>query len=154
MKKVLIAQFKHEGNGFNRNLTPLEAFTTQNYREGQEVLDFFSDVNQEPTGFMDVAREEGWEIIPTMATFAPPSGPVTDAAFETLCGKLIGQIKAAGPMDGVLLSLHGSMLVESYFDSELEIMRRVRAVVGADMPVFVSLDPHCNISAEMTAIIE
>ncbi|MCB1341584.1 MAG: M81 family metallopeptidase [Pseudooceanicola sp.] len=154
MKRVLIAQFKHEGNGFNRNLTQLDAFTGQNYREGQAMLDYFQDVNQEPTGFVDVGREEGWEIVPALATFAPPSGPVADAAFETLCDKLVAMTKAALPLDGVLLSLHGAMIVESYPDSELEIVRRVRAVVGPEVPVFVSLDPHCNISRAMAEEVQ
>lgn len=154
MKKVLIAQFKHEGNGFNRNLTQLEAFTAQNYREGQEMLDYYRDVNLEPAGFIDVAEEEGWQVMPAIATFAPPSGTVADAAFETICDKLVAATKAAMPLDGVLLSLHGAMVVESYPDSELEIVRRVRAVVGAQVPIFVSLDPHCNISHEMAAEVQ
>lgn len=154
MKRVLIGQFKHEGNGFNRNHTTLDAFEKQGIREGDAMLSFFRDVNLEPTGFIDVARQEGWEVLPTLSAFAPPGGPVDDASFEDICGRLIARAKAALPLDGVLLSLHGSMIVDSHPDAELVIVRRMREVVGPDVPIFVSLDPHCNISHEMAREVQ
>lgn len=154
MKRVLIAQFKHEGNGFNRIPTTLDAFEKQGVREGQAMLDYFRDANLEPAGFMDVAAQEGWDVIPALSAFAPPSGPVEDATFETICGKLTAACAAAMPLDGVLLSLHGAMIVDSFPDSELEIVRRVRTIVGDATPIVVSLDPHCNISHDMAALVQ
>lgn len=154
MKRVLIGQFKHEGNGFNRNKTTLQDFEKQGVRLGSELLDYFQDINLEPTGFIDVAKREGWEVVPTLTAFAPPGGPVSDDAFETICGKLIAATREALPVDGVLLSLHGAMIVDSYPDSELEIVKRLRDVVGETVPIFLALDPHCNVSAEMARLVQ
>jgi microcystin degradation protein MlrC len=93
-------------------------------------------------------------VIPSVASFAPPSGPVEDQAFEHLCGKLTRAVEAAMPLDGVLLALHGSMMVESYEDSELEIVRRVRAIIGEGAVLMTSLDPHCNISPAMAGVVD
>ena len=57
----------------------------------------------------------------------------------------------AGPLDGVFLELHGAMVAEGFDDAEGELLRRVRAVVGPDMPMAASLDPHANMTAAMVA---
>jgi microcystin degradation protein MlrC len=153
-KRVLIGSIKQESNAFNRFPTPLSVFEKQGIYEGQAIVDAFAEANLELGGFMEVGAQEGWEIIPAVASFAPPAGPVEDAAFDHLCGKLIDACKAAAPLDGVLLALHGSMVVVSHVDAETEIVRRVRAVVGDDIPLCVSLDPHCNIGEEMAEVVQ
>ena len=53
---------------------------------------------------------------------------------------------AAGGLDAVFLALHGAAAAEHVDDPEGAMLRRVREVVGADMPVVVSLDHHANIT--------
>lgn len=153
-KRVLIGSIKQETNGFNRHTTPLAAFQRQGLFTGADLVSAFADANLELAGFMEVGRGEGWEIIPSVASSAPPAGPVEDAAFEHLCGLLAGAVAQAGAIDGVLLALHGSMVVESFEDAELEIVRRVRGLVGENTLLMVSLDPHCNISAAMAQTVD
>ncbi len=153
-KRVLIGSIKQESNGFNRNTTPLSVFERQGIFEGQTIVDTFRDANLELGGFTEVAEAEGWELIPSVASFAPPAGPVEDEAFDHLCDKLIAACKDAAPLDGVLLALHGSMVVVSHIDAETEILRRVRAAVGDAIPICVSLDPHCNIGDGMAAMVQ
>ncbi len=45
--------------------------------------------------------------------------------------------------------LHGAMVSEEYEDSEGEILRRCRELVGPDIPIFVTLDLHGNITQQM-----
>ena len=82
---------------------------------------------------------------------ASPSAHVTTEAFERIVGKLIENLKAAGPVDGVYLDLHGAMVTEAHDDGEGEILRRVREVVGLRVPVAASLDLHCNFTRAMFA---
>ncbi|TIT59209.1 MAG: M81 family metallopeptidase, partial [Mesorhizobium sp.] len=63
-------------------------------------------------------------------------------------------IAAAGELDAVYLDLHGAMVVESYDDGEGELLRRVRAVVGPDLPVVVSLDLHANVTEAMVELCD
>ncbi|GGE50260.1 microcystinase C [Primorskyibacter flagellatus] len=154
-RKVLIALIKSESNGFSKMTTPLSAFGSQNrILRGPEMIERYRGTNLEPGGFIEVAEAEGWQLVPSIAAFASSSGPVEGAALEALCDMLIEDLTAAMPVDGVLLALHGSMMSETCMDTEREIVRRVRAVVGPTVPVLVSLDPHCNISHEMAADVQ
>ena len=53
------------------------------------------------------------------------------------------------PFDAVYLCLHGAMVAEHLEDGEGELLRRVRALVGADVPVVASLDFHSNTTPAM-----
>jgi len=95
--------------------------------------------------------EAGIELVPLAWCFANPAGPVQDEAFERISALIIAQLSNAldaGPLDGIYLDLHGAAVADSFPDMEGELLRRVRAIVG-DLPVTISLDPHCNLTQEM-----
>jgi len=79
---------------------------------------------------------------------------VTRDAFETIAEEIIAGLRAARPLDGVFLDLHGAMVAEHLDDGEGEIARRVRAVVGPGVPVTAALDLHGNISADFVAQVD
>src|SRR5262249_33933383 len=83
---------------------------------------------------------------------ANPSGLVTDAAFDRISELLLAGIARAGKLDGLLLHLHGAMVVESHEDGEGELLRRVRAAVGPAVPIVVTLDLHANVSDDMARL--
>jgi microcystin degradation protein MlrC len=60
--------------------------------------------------------------------------------------EILGQVKAALPLDGVLLGLHGAMVAYGYDDVEGDVLERVRALVGKDCVIGVELDPHCHLT--------
>ncbi|MFL5089568.1 MAG: M81 family metallopeptidase, partial [Xanthobacteraceae bacterium] len=62
---------------------------------------------------------------------------------------LVEGVNAAGKLDAVYLDLHGAMVTEHLDDGEGEILRRVREVIGKDLPLVVSLDLHANVTPEM-----
>jgi len=101
------------------------------------------------SGYVEGARLYGLELYPTVIAAATPKGPVADDAFEALAGDLVRRLRAAPAIDGVLLALHGAMVVESYPSGDAEIVRRVREVVGPNLPVVVSHDFHANIAPEI-----
>jgi len=78
--------------------------------------------------------------------YADPAGPTVDAAYEALRDELLGDLRAAGPVDVVLLMLHGAMVAQGYEDCEEDLLGRVRAIVGADVVIGVELDLHCHLS--------
>ena len=53
------------------------------------------------------------------------------------------------PVDAVYLDLHGAMVSEPFEDGEGELLRRVRAAVGPEVPIAISLDYHSNVTPEM-----
>ncbi len=55
-----------------------------------------------------------------------------------------------GPFDGVLINLHGAMATVDYDDAEGELLKQLRAVIGPDVPVAITLDLHANVTDLMT----
>ena len=92
------------------------------------------------------ARAEGWTLVEGSCSFAEPAGLVSRAAYEQLRDEVLGQLRAAMPVDGVLLGLHGAMVADGYDDCEGDLIAHVRQIVGATVPVGVELDPHCHMT--------
>lgn len=95
------------------------------------------------------ASQKGHTVAGGPVFSAGPSGLTVRADYEALRDELLESLKSAGPVDGVLLFLHGAQMAVGYQDCEGDILTRVRAIVGPDMPVGVELDLHCNISSAM-----
>ena len=75
-------------------------------------------------------KEHGWTLIEGMVAGAQPSGITTRHAYETLRDELLADLKAALPVDMVVLGLHGAMVADGYDDCEGDLLARVRAIVG------------------------
>jgi len=92
------------------------------------------------------ARAEGWTLVEGSCSFAQPAGTASRQAFEHLRDEVLGQLRAAMPVDGVVLGLHGAMVADGYDDCEGDLLARVRQIVGPAVPVGVELDPHCHMT--------
>ncbi|MGB3555280.1 MAG: M81 family metallopeptidase [Jannaschia sp.] len=148
--RVLTVEISHETNTFNIRPTDLDDFRDRYLLDGPSAIAMRGDANTELAGALDVGRVHGWEVTHAGSAAAGPGGPVTDATFDALCAPFLTAV-AGGDWDGILLILHGAMVVASHDDGEGEILRRLRALVGPDLPVAVTLDPHANVSPAMCA---
>ncbi len=68
----------------------------------------------------------------------------TEASFDHFMGLILADLRAQMPLDGVFLALHGAMAVRNIPRPEAEIARRVREVVGPDVPIVGTFDLHGN----------
>jgi microcystin degradation protein MlrC len=143
MPTVAVASLMHESNSFNPTLTPLADFHIL-------PLDIaaWSQDNTELAGFVIEAKRLDVHTVPVLAAAATPSGPVEEAAFEDLVHRLVTNLTAGGPYEGVYLALHGAMVAEHIPHADNEIVRRVRNQIGAEIPLVVSHDFHANIAPE------
>ncbi|PHR53565.1 MAG: microcystin degradation protein MlrC [Robiginitomaculum sp.] len=146
--RILTAEIYHETNTFNIFPTDIADFENRYLLDGPAAIAARGDANTELAGVLDVAQLHECDITHVISASAGPGGRVTDSAFEALCAPLLSAAKS-GVWDGVLLMLHGAMVTASYEDGEGEILRRMRAIVGPDLPIAVSLDPHANVTAVM-----
>ena len=62
--------------------------------------------------------------------------------MDHLADRLKTLLKAAGPVDGVYLCLHGAMRSEESVDPDGDLIAMTRSIVGPNIPVVVSLDLH------------
>lgn len=97
------------------------------------------------------AKAEGWTLVEGSCSFAEPAGLVSREAYETLRDEVLAQLRAAMPVDAVVLGLHGAMVADGYDDCEGDLIAQVRAIVGAAVPIGVELDPHCHMTRKRVA---
>jgi microcystin degradation protein MlrC len=150
--RIAIGGFQHETNTF----APLKA-TYRDFEqadgwpgltEGAAILSTFEGINLPIAGFLEAARAKH-EIVPLLWCSASPSAHVEREAYERITGRLLSLIKNAGAIEGLYLDLHGAMVTEHLEDGEGELLERIRAITGPDLPIVVSLDLHANITKRM-----
>ena len=61
--------------------------------------------------------------------------------------EILAQLRAALPVDLVVLGLHGAMVAQGYDDCEGDLLERARAIVGPHVPIAAGLDPHSHLTA-------
>jgi microcystin degradation protein MlrC len=144
--RIAIGEIKQESNSFSPWPTTLASFEESYLLEGADIIARLADSNCEIAGFLSVP---GIVPLPTLAAWSLSGGPLTHETFETLKGRLLEQVGRAGPLDGVLLALHGAMLTEDCDDPDGMLLREVRALVGPRVPIVATLDLHANASQQM-----
>jgi microcystin degradation protein MlrC len=151
--RVLTAELAHETNTFSRHLTGKQAFRDRYVLMGDAAIVARRDANTELAGFLDAGHTYDWHIEHVLSAAAGPSGKVERAAFEWLCDPIVAAVES-GQFDGILLGLHGAAVLDFSDDGEGEILRRIRAVCGEDLPIAITLDPHANVSLEMCSLAD
>ena len=152
---VLTAAFVHESNTFKKGETTLQDFRDGALDLGQEAVARFGDVNEELAGFLDTGRAAGWRITHTVSAHATPGARVAREAFDHIAGLICeGARQHRDTLDGILLSLHGAMVPVFCEDGEAELLTRLRAIVGPDMPIAVTLDLHAMATPAMVALAQ
>ena len=146
---ILLAQVKHETNTFSRLLTDLDSYKSRFLLYGDEIAAKLGKTRTEMAGFLDAARNYGWTTTSAIAADATPSGMVTAECWAHLQDTIFKSIDSAPKIDGVLLSLHGAMVAQGADDAEGDLLARLRARLGPDMPIFATLDLHANVSDAM-----
>ena len=84
--------------------------------------------------------------MPVIATFAVSGGPVDRDTFNYLTNYLTQELSKIEKLDGILIALHGALVSEDFQDGDSEILRRIREVVGNEMPICVTMDLHANVT--------
>src|SRR5678816_152935 len=138
----------HETNTFSVQKTDMALWRRRDFHLGNEIPAAFRNTRSALGATFEAADKYGWILVHPVSANANPSGIVTDDAFEQIGGMFLDAARQ-GPIDGVLLHLHGAMVVESYEDGEGELLARLRKILGPDVPIVVTLDLHANVTEKM-----
>ncbi|NKB56419.1 MAG: microcystin degradation protein MlrC [Alphaproteobacteria bacterium] len=153
MALIAVGGIQHETNTFAPSKADLNAFQTGGgfppLTTGPDLYSRFKDKNIPISGFIDQIEALGHHTHALTWGAASPSDVVTEHAYEHICGSILDGLRAAPPYDAIYLCLHGAMVTEHLQDGEGELLRRVRALIGPDIPLVASLDLHCNTTPEM-----
>jgi microcystin degradation protein MlrC len=93
------------------------------------------------------ARAGEIELIEGTATWAEPGGLVNARTWEKLRDEVLAQLRAALPVEAVILGLHGAMIADGCVDCEGMLIQAVREIVGPETRIGVTFDPHSHLSA-------
>jgi len=148
--RILFAGLFHETHTFVDGTTAWDDFEVT---RDEAILKKLGDAS--PTdGFLSVAQEEGWTVVPTVDARAAPSATVEDNIFEIFWREFETRARPAlaTGVDAVYLVLHGAMATQSLDDPEGELLARLRALPGGEtVPLFGVFDLHANLTARMCA---
>ncbi len=143
--RIFIATLGTETNTFASFPTGLEDFRDCFWSEGDIASALPSPWSGPGQTWLRRAEEKGWEVVQSLFAFANPAGRTTRAAYETMRDRILDDLRAAGPVDAVMMFLHGAMIAEGYDDCEGDIVSRIRAIVGPEVRIGLELDLHAHI---------
>ena len=135
----------HETSTFVDTPTTLADFEyDRGVIRGDAILERFRGTNVCTGGFIDGAETHGFELVGLLRASAFPGGLIDRGDYDALKTELIERLEAAGPVDGVLLDLHGAMVVDGIDDGDGDVVAAVRDAIGPDKPIVLTQDLHGN----------
>jgi microcystin degradation protein MlrC len=147
--RFFLGMLSHETNTFSNVPTDRAQFEARNLHYGGEIVETFRGTGTCLGGMIAAAERVGARLVPSVAAAASPAGRVTTDIYAHVKDRMLADLRAAGPVDGVLLDLHGAMVPEGLDDGEGDVIAAVRAVVGPAVPIAVTLDLHGNLTEAM-----
>lgn len=142
---VFIATIGTETNTFSSIPTGLGSFKNRLWQRGN-VEDVPSNPWTAPAQIWCArAKAEGWKVTQGLHTFAEPAGVTSRAAWEEMRDLILADLKAAGPVDAVMMFMHGAMVADGYDDCEGDMASRIREIIGPQAKFGLELDLHGHI---------
>jgi microcystin degradation protein MlrC len=150
--RILIGECKQEVSTFNPAATHYDDFVIG---RGDEILDFHRALKSEVGGAMRVFTAAGCDLIGAYSAKAITSGGTLAAAdWDRIADEFLTAIRNAPPVDAVFLAMHGAMCSENEIDPEGYLLTESRAILGAAMPIVVSLDLHGIVTNRMLGAVD
>jgi microcystin degradation protein MlrC len=148
--RILICGLETETNTFAPWPTGTAGFRDQLFRGDASVRS--TEISGEVARlYRDLGAASGHDVIEGLFAYAAPSGPTIQQVYEAMRDEIVDHIAQAGPIDIVLLLLHGAMVSSACDDCEGDILGRIRTKVGPETVIGAVLDPHAHLSERMAA---
>ena len=154
--RVGMLRIAQESNALTPRLTAYEDFAID--MEGDELMEATGPDGMEAPGFLKNAELSGFrqavaarggdriEVVPLFGLWAVPAGPLSADATERIRARLKAAVTAAGPLDGVFVSVHGAMVGEGGIAPEDHFLADLRELVGPDTLIAVTIDLHAHVT--------
>jgi microcystin degradation protein MlrC len=139
MKRIAVVGYWHETNTFalEHNDQP-DAMLHQ----GVDVLEK-AHPKSYIGGFIDGSRRADVQLVPIVDIVPSHGGLIHKEVYEHYQHLILDGLRAALPLDGVYLALHGAMAVEPpYTDAEACLIHAVRQLLGEALPIVATYDFH------------
>ena len=153
--RIALIHVAQETNDFNPIPTTLDDYRAFGLNEAEAVLEQVG-AGSAIAGYLDAvaSSERDIETVPIVRAFAVAGGRITKEAFDFFADRICAGLNAAGPLDGVVLQLHGACAAAHLDDVEGAQAELCRSIVGPDVPIVAALDHHANITGRMVAFCD
>ncbi|AWB34627.1 M81 family metallopeptidase [Orrella marina] len=149
--RIAILGFHLEANAFSP-VSTMADFTAQCWEEGEVISTLARQTSHLPVeipGFYKRMDETGpWIPVPIIVAATPPGGPAQRAVWDTFMEKVESGLRNAGEFDGVYIANHGASSAIGLDDTETQLVRMIRSIVGPHTTIIATHDLHCNVSEE------
>jgi microcystin degradation protein MlrC len=152
--RLAFARISQESNALSPLRTTMDDFRAQHFLEGEDLLRRCGPLGNEAPGFVPWAELSGAvramradgdvEPVPLFSAWAGPGGPLKRDCFDALAGRLEDELRRAGPLDGLVLVLHGAMGVDGVPAPDAALCRVAKEASGG-VPLAITLDLHANL---------
>ena len=149
--RIGVASVMQETNAFAVGAFGLEDFARHGLHVGPAACERMRGTNTEVAGACEELTARGATPAPLLRAWGLAGPPLTAEAFERLAQLLEEQLRAAGELDGLVLSLHGAMCAEGAEAADAALAARAREIVGPDVTIGVCLDLHANVTEALVA---
>lgn len=135
--RVAIVGVGVECSTFSPARTNLDMFRI---KEGEQIIQSYPFFREDSS----LLNRAEWK--PAFLAWATPGGMVTRECYDTLLARSLRTLQAQMPFDGIFLDIHGAMSVEGLDDPEGDYITQIRRLVGNDVLISTSMDPHGCVS--------
>ena len=156
--RIALINIKQETNDFNPKPTTLVDFRAFGLHEGQKVIETQRGIG-EIGGYLNVVEASGLDIetVPILRARSVAGGRIDMEARRFFLDRIRVGLEAAGPLDALMLQLHGACAGEGEDDIEGEQAALCREILGPDVPIMLTLDHHASVTRRImrsvTAIV-
>ncbi|WP_169544091.1 M81 family metallopeptidase [Sneathiella aquimaris] len=143
--KVFIAGLSTETNSFSPLPTGMLSFEEAAIHHGNATSDPIQYWTSPLHVWRRLAEAEGWSVVESLSAHAQPAGPTVKKVYEGFRDEILHDLEQHGPVEIVLLALHGAMIADGYDDCEGDLIEKCRAICP-DAIIGGLLDPHCHLT--------
>lgn len=148
--RVGVVGIWHETNTYSNRVTTMADFEAFELLDGPPLLEAHQGIGSVIGGFCD---HQSFDLVPIFSAAAWPAGIVAKTTIEDLLARLGSRAAGVGPLDGLLVNLHGAMVAEHHEDVEFEVMSLLRQSFGR-IPTAAVVDLHANLSEAMVKLCD
>lgn len=147
--RIFISQLVMESNTFAPIPLGLGAYEEMGIHHGDASIMAPDGVFATLALWRRLAEDAGHQVIEGLAAQGQPGGRTLRNVYESFRDEILENIRAALPLDVILLNLHGAMSAGDYDDCEGDLLIKIRALVGLEVVIGVEVDLHCHATTPM-----
>lgn len=142
MKKVLVGHINAECNQHISHFVSIDEFQL-----------FYGEACLDAMEIRDIFEDENIQLIPTIFARLHPNGFIQYDAFKEITDHVLDLVAFHHQsLDGIFLHLHGASGVVGLEEVSLEhyLLKEIRKIVGDELLIGVVMDPHGNVTSDLT----